>query len=237
MAYQSIFQRFEIKYLLTREQKARIVAAMAPYMMPDSYGRSTIRNVYFDTSDYRLIRRSIEKPVYKEKLRLRSYRQAEGEQPVFVEVKKKYKGIVYKRRLALPLQQAEAWLCGGTPPGEDSQIRREIDHFLRFYGSLRPAVFLSYEREAWLGADDFRVTFDENILCRRAALSLAEPVGGMSLLAEGTVLMELKCSGGIPLWMTALLTQEKLYKTSFSKYGTAYQTLVYPEIKEDFSHV
>ena len=104
MAYQSIFQRFEIKYLLTREQKARIVAAMAPYMMPDSYGRSTIRNVYFDTSDYRLIRRSIEKPVYKEKLRLRSYRQAEGEQPVFVEVKKKYKGIVYKRRLALPLQ-------------------------------------------------------------------------------------------------------------------------------------
>ena len=237
MAYQSIFQRCEIKYLLTRERKERIVAAMAAYMAPDSYGRSTIRNVYFDTSDYRLIRRSMEKPVYKEKLRLRSYQQAESGHPVFVEVKKKYKGIVYKRRLALPLQQAEAWLCGGPPPGEDSQIRREIDHFLRFYGSLRPTVFLSYEREAWLGADDFRVTFDENILCRRSALSLAEPVGGTSLLAEGTVLMELKCAGGIPLWMTALLTEEKLYKTSFSKYGTAYQTLIYPEIKEDFSHV
>ena len=126
MAYQSIFERYEIKYLLTRGQKERIVDAMAPYMQPDPYGRTTIRNVYYDTSDYRLIRRSIEKPVYKEKLRIRSYAAAQSDSRVFVELKKKYKGVVYKRRLALPLQQAEAWLCGGMPPGEDSQIRREI---------------------------------------------------------------------------------------------------------------
>ena len=97
MAYQSVFQRYEIKYILTRPQKERIVATMAPYMALDSYGRTTIRNVYFDTPDYRLIRRSIEKPVYKEKLRLRSYQQVRPGDPVFVELKKKYKKVVYKR--------------------------------------------------------------------------------------------------------------------------------------------
>ena len=239
MAYQSVFQRYEIKYILTRPQKERIVAAMAPYMALDSYGRTTIRNVYFDTPDYRLIRRSIEKPVYKEKLRLRSYQQVRPGDPVFVELKKKCKGIVYKRRLLLPEQTAVGWMAGSQPPGEDSQIRREIDTFLHFYGSLRPAVFLSYEREAYYcrQGSDFRVTFDENILCRQTDLSLGSPIGGTPILDEGLVLMEIKCDRGIPLWMTALLTEEKLYKTSFSKYGTAYQTLIYPEKKEMFCYV
>lgn len=238
MAYQSVFQRYEIKYILKRDQKARIVAAMMPYMAPDQYGRTTIRNVYFDTPNYRLIRHSMEKPVYKEKLRIRSYQQARPGSQVFVELKKKYKGIVYKRRLSLPEQDAVDWMAGSQPPSEDSQIRREIDYFLRYYGALRPTVFLSYERQAWYCRDggDFRVTFDDNILCRRTDLSLESAVGGTPILDEGLVLMEIKCSGGIPLWMTALLTEEKLYKTSFSKYGTAYQTLIYPEIKEMFRY-
>lgn len=238
MAYQSVFQRYEIKYILKRDQKARIVAAMMPYMAPDQYGRTTIRNVYFDTPNYRLIRHSMEKPVYKEKLRIRSYQQARPGSQVFVELKKKYKGIVYKRRLSLPEQDAVDWMAGSQPPSEDSQIRREIDYFLRYYGALRPTVFLSYERQAWYCRDggDFRVTFDDNILCRRTDLSLESAVGGTPILDEGLVLMEIKCSGGIPLWMTALLREEKLYKTSFSKYGTAYQTLIYPEIKEMFRY-
>ena len=238
MAYQSVFQRYEIKYILKRDQKARIVAAMMPYMAPDQYGRTTIRNVYFDTPNYRLIRHSMEKPVYKEKLRIRSYQQARPGSQVFVELKKKYKGIVYKRRLSLSEQDAVDWMAGSQPPSEDSQIRREIDYFLRYYGALRPTVFLSYERQAWYCRDggDFRVTFDDNILCRRTDLSLESAVGGTPILDEGLVLMEIKCSGGIPLWMTALLTEEKLYKTSFSKYGTAYQTLIYPEIKEMFRY-
>ena len=238
MAYQSVFQRYEIKYILKRDQKARIVAAMMPYMAPDQYGRTTIRNVYFDTPNYRLIRHSMEKPVYKEKLRIRSYQQARPGSQVFVELKKKYKGIVYKRRLSLQEQDAVDWMAGSQPPSEDSQIRREIDYFLRYYGALRPTVFLSYERQAWYCRDggDFRVTFDDNILCRRTDLSLESAVGGTPILDEGLVLMEIKCSGGIPLWMTALLREEKLYKTSFSKYGTAYQTLIYPEIKEMFRY-
>ena len=237
MSYQSVFARYESKYLLTREQYSRIVTAVAERMTPDSYGPTTIRNVYFDTPDYRLIRRSIEKPVYKEKLRLRSYAPVGESGQVFVELKKKYKGVVYKRRLAFPQRQSLDWLSGGPPPGEDSQIRREIHWFARFYGVLRPTVYLCYDREAWFGADGFRVTFDTNIRARQTELTLSAPAGGTFILEEGMVLMELKCGGGIPLWMTGLLTREKLYKTSFSKYGTAYQTLIYPQSKEEISHV
>ncbi len=233
MPYQSVFRRYELKYLLTRAQKGRIVQAIAPYMQLDQYGHSVIRNLYFDTDSYRLIRRSMEKPTYKEKLRLRSYSRATCQSPVFVELKKKYDGVVYKRRLSLPEQEALSWLGGGELP-QDTQIAREIDYFLRFYGTLHPTLFLSYEREAYYCRDggDFRLTFDENVLCRQTELSLETEAYGTPLLDENTVLMELKCSGGIPLWLVRVLSEEKLYKTSFSKYGTAYQRLIYPKIKE-----
>ena len=124
MAFQTVFKRYELKYMLTLEQKEKILEAMSPYMQLDKYGRTTIRNIYFDTDSYRLIRRSIEKPAYKEKIRIRSYAQA---------------------------------------------------------------------------------------------------------TADSTVFVELKCSGGIPLWMTQVLSREKIYKTPFSKYGTAYRTLIFPQ--------
>lgn len=232
MAYQTVFKRWELKYLLTRAQKARLLKVMEPYMEPDSYGRTTVRNLYFDTESYRIIRRSLEKPVYKEKLRIRSYRRARPDSTVFVELKKKYDGIVYKRRLSLTESEALLWLTG-QQRCPDSQIGREIDAFLAFYGSLRPTVFLSYEREAWYCRDDrdFRITFDENILCRTDDLSLESGIRGEPLLPEGMCLMELKCCGGIPLWLTRALTRERLYKTGFSKYGTAYETLIYPNLK------
>lgn len=237
MAYQAVFKRYEMKYLLTLEQKQRVLDAMAPYMKLDKYGRTVIRNIYFDTENYRLIRRSIEKPAYKEKLRIRSYRQANPGEPVFVELKKKYKGVVYKRRLSMPEQAAMDWL-GGDGNVEDSQIAREIDYFKNFYQGLRPTVFLSYEREAYYSLDgsDFRVTFDDHILCRQDGLSLSAEPGGRSISEEDKVLMEIKTSGGIPLWMTAVLTKEKIFKTSFSKYGTAYQTLLYPELQGGYIH-
>ena len=130
MAYQTIFKRYEIKYLLTTAQKDTVLQAMEPYMALDSYGRTTIRNIYFDTDNYRLIRRSIEKPAYKEKLRIRSYIKATPKSTVFVELKKKYDSIVYKRRLALPEDEAMNWLCGVRLRKSDSQIASEINHFL-----------------------------------------------------------------------------------------------------------
>ena len=238
MSYQAVFKRYELKYMLSAEQKQKLLAAMEPFMALDEYGRTTIRNVYFDTGSYRLIRHSIEKPAYKEKLRLRSYHRAEPNAEIFVELKKKYDSVVYKRRLSMKEPQAVNWLQGTGCYAPDSQISREIDYFRRFYEALRPTVFLSYEREAYYAKDgsDFRVTFDDTILCRETELTLSAPVYGYPLLEAGKVLMEIKCSGGIPLWMTELLSREKIYKTSFSKYGTAYQTVIFPRLKEETIH-
>ncbi len=231
MAVQTVFKRYELKYLLTPEQKEKVLAAMAPYMQLDQYGRTTIRNLYYDTDTYLLIRRSIEKPVYKEKLRIRSYSQAAADSAVFVELKKKWGGVVYKRRISMPNQDAVAWLAGEKHCDRQTQIANEIDYFMELYSVLRPTVFLSYEREAYYchNGTDFRVTFDDTILCRQDDLSLESEVYGTEILPEGMTLMEIKCSGGIPLWMTRVLSKEKIYKTSFSKYGTAYQVLIFPQ--------
>ena len=232
MAFQTVFKRYELKYMLTLDQKEKILEAMSPYMALDKYGRTAIRNVYFDTDNYRLIRRSIEKPQYKEKLRIRSYSQATSDSTVFVELKKKYEKVVYKRRIPLREQDAMAWVCRESLCPVNTQISREIDYFINFYGRLKPVMFLSYEREAYYekSGGDFRVTFDDNILCREDGISLCEGAYGTPILPPGKVLMEVKCSGGIPLWMVEVLSREKIYKTSFSKYGTAYTTLVFPKI-------
>ena len=228
MSYTNVFKRYELKYLLTPAQHDAVLRGIAPYMQLDDYGRTTIRNIYFDTEDYRLIRHSIDKPAYKEKLRVRSYKLVGSDDTVFVELKKKYDGVVYKRRIALPESVALDWLLGKTKSPCDTQISREIDYFMSFYGSLRPSMFLSYEREAFYerAGGDFRVTFDDNILCRSTDLSLRCEPSGHSVLPPNRVLMEIKCSGAIPLWMVKILSSEKIYKTSFSKYGRAYIDIV-----------
>lgn len=232
MAFQTVFKRYELKYLLTKEQKEKILRAMEPYMAMDQYGRTTIRNIYFDTDNYRLVRHSIEKPAYKEKLRIRSYSKAEPESTVFVELKKKYKKVVYKRRISMPEEEAMEWVLGEQHCQKETQISEEVDYFLQYYEFLHPVIFLSYEREAFFSRDqsDFRVTFDDTILCRQEDLSLESEVYGTPLLPEGMVLMEIKCSSGIPMWMIQVLSQEHIYKTSFSKYGTAYQTMIFPKL-------
>lgn len=233
MGYQTIFKRYEMKYLLTRRQKELLVEAMRPYMALDQYGHSTIRNIYYDTDTYRLIRRSLDKPIYKEKLRVRSYARVGTADSVFVELKKKYDSVVYKRRIVLPQQQALDWLDGETEQPCRTQIAEEIGYFLHYYQTLRPVVFLSYEREAFypLGGGDFRVTFDENIRCRREELSLGAEIWGTPLLKEDQILMEIKTPGGIPLWMTHFLTQQHIARATFSKYGTAYQEMIFPELE------
>ncbi len=239
MGFQTVFKRYELKYILTAEQKEKVLRAMEPYMVSDQYGRTVIRNIYFDTDDYRLIRRSIEKPAYKEKLRIRSYSRAEPDSTVFVELKKKYKKVVYKRRISLPEEEAMEWVSGERHCRKDTQISGEVDYFLHYYRCLRPVGFLSYEREAYYAEEqkDFRVTFDDTILFRQEDLSLESEVYGTPLLPEGSVLMEIKCSGAIPIWMVRALSEEQIYRTSFSKYGTAYRTIIYPNLaKEEAAH-
>lgn len=226
MGYQNIFKRYEIKYLITKSQQEQIKQKMQEYMIADTYGRSTICNIYFDTPSYLLIRRSMEHPVYKEKLRLRSYGPAKPDSVVFMELKKKYQSVVYKRRISMTEQEAMRCLCGGEVH-EDTQIARELDYFLKQYHDPKPVVFLSYEREAFYAEHDheFRVTFDENILWRDSELSLCAGAYGTPILEADQVLMEIKTGAAIPLWMTALLTENHIYKTSFSKYGTVYKSI------------
>ena len=239
MAYQAIFKRYELKYLLNADQLSHVLRAMEPHMQLDQYGDSIIRNLYYDTEDYRLIRHSIQKPVYKEKLRIRSYFRATEGVPVYVELKKKYKHVVYKRRLQIKEAAVADWLNGGPAP-EDSQIAREITYFRNFYPGLRPTIYLSYHRLAYYDKEgsSFRVTFDTKIRARQTNLTLdSDHSIGTSLLPEGMTLMELKCAGAMPLWMAHALTENKIYKTSFSKYGTAYAQMIFPEIKEERFHV
>ena len=238
MAFQTVFKRYEIKYMLSLEEKEKVLTAMQDYMELDKYGRSSIRNIYFDTDNYRLIRHSIDKPEYKEKLRIRSYGKASSDSTVFVELKKKYDHVVYKRRIATTHDTAFNWISGKEPSPKDTQISREIDYFLQYYQTLRPAAFLSYEREAFYekSGGSFRVTFDDNILFRTEELTLISDAYGTSLLDNEHVLMELKCSGGIPLWLTKVLSKEKIYKTSFSKYGTGYSQIIFPQINTKSLH-
>ncbi|MBO4292318.1 MAG: polyphosphate polymerase domain-containing protein [Lachnospiraceae bacterium] len=224
MSYQDTFQRYEMKYLLTKQQKARLLWAMQPHMALDQYGRTTIQNIYYDTPDFALIRKSLEKPVYKEKLRLRSYGTAAKDSTVFLELKKKYKGIVYKRRTDAPCFRAEAYLKSGNPLAKQDQITAEIDYFRKFYKGLRPAMVISYEREAFYNKEgsDLRITLDENILWREEELTLRTGAYGNVLLEEGQTLMEIKVGGAMPLWLAEKLSELKIYQTSFSKYGNAY---------------
>ena len=226
MENQMIFKRYELKYLVTKEQRDEILWAMEPYMTADRFFHSSIRNIYCDTPNYRLIRQSLDKPVYKEKLRLRSYGPAGMGDEIFVELKKKYESVVYKRRLEMTQKQALEALMGKAPL-PDSQIGREIDAALQFYQELIPRVFLSYERDAYHAWDsDFRLTFDDCIRYRTQAPTLDSDPWGEALLDGDTVLMELKIPDSMPLWMASLLSRLGIVKASFSKYGAAYQQIL-----------
>lgn len=226
MAEQMIFKRSEIKYMIDEDIFRKLMEVMKKYMIADDYGRSTVCSLYFDTPDYLLIRRSLDHPMYKEKLRLRSYGVANESTKVFVEIKKKYDSIVYKRRIAMKESEAQRYLLHHEKV-MSGQISDEIDYCMDHYEGLAPAVMLSYEREAYYAKDDheFRITFDRNILWRDYDLSLCKGIYGNPILKEDQVLMEVKTAGAIPLWMVEFLSENKIYKTSFSKYGTAYRTI------------
>lgn len=229
MDAQMTFKRYELKYMLTASQVLMLKQAMREHMEEDRFGHSMIRNLYLDTDSFRLIRQSIEKPLYKEKLRVRSYGPAREADGVFVELKKKFDSVVYKRRLTLPCGQALEALKNGRPLPAIGQIAREIESFRGFYGpTLRPAMFLSYERDAFRANDgsEFRLTLDTNIRWRTNRLNLGSDCEGSTLLEPDQVLMELKTAGGMPLWMVHFLSEQGIRKVSYSKYGTAYARML-----------
>lgn len=237
----STFQRREVKFLLSKEQFDALLPVVHTYMNPDAYcvdGKEYgIYNIYYDTPDNFLIRQSIEKPYYKEKLRLRSYYSpASPDSSVFLEVKKKIGGIVTKRRVAMTLSEAEVYIQSRVKPHYerfiDKQVMREMDVFLNFYDSIQPRQYISYQRAAFFGKDDpdFRLTFDRQITARRCDLTLAKGSYGSQLILPDQRLMEIKVPGAFPLWMTQALSDLQIRKRSFSKYGRAYLNHVREQI-------
>lgn len=232
----TIFERIEKKYLINAETYQLLLPRLLGYMSIDEYGLSTICNVYYDTPQYDLIRYSLEKPVYKEKLRIRSYGVPKEEDPVFVELKKKWQGVVYKRRVRLTMQEGRDYLNLGKMPQKDTQIRREIDYFLDFYKPI-PKMFIAYDRIALFGKEDasLRVTLDFNIRARDYDLDLTKGDRGRLLMNRGNVLMEIKVGSAYPLWLSSLLSELQIYQISFSKYGTAYQQMMLARMAEQTS--
>lgn len=221
---QAIFKRMEMKYMLTAEQYSELRKRLAGFMEEDKYGLHTICSIYFDNDEDQIIRTSMEKPLYKEKLRLRSYGVPKsGDSTVFLELKKKYKGVVYKRRIPLKLSEAEEYISCGKKP-EDSQIFREIDYFRNHY-SAYPKIFVGYDRIAMKGIYDenIRVTFDFNVRCRREEPDLRKGDHGFVLIPEGTALMEIKINGAMDKKLAGILSELKIYPSSFSKYGEFYK--------------
>ncbi|MGB4984219.1 MAG: polyphosphate polymerase domain-containing protein [Erysipelotrichaceae bacterium] len=223
MKTKSVFKRYEIKYIITIEQKQKLLELINPYMQPDN-NKQSIYNLYLDTNDYLLTRRSLERPVYKEKLRLRSYGKATSKANVYLEIKKKFDDVVYKRRIVIKEENAEKYFYGNYQL-PTSQISNEIDYFKYIYPNICPKMFIGYDRQAFFGNDDqnFRITFDENIVYRDNDLNLCSEMYGYRLIPKGTVLMEIKTTNGLPLWLTNYLTDNQIYKTSFSKCTRAYK--------------
>lgn len=221
---QHSFSRYEKKYLLTPEQYSSILPKLYSEMKEDEYGRYTICNIYYDTPSYELIRASLSKPVYKEKFRLRSYGVPGESDIIFAEIKKKYDGVVYKRRIAACPKEIQGFLEKEKDLDEDRQIQREIRSFFERYQPL-PKVFIGYDRVALAGVEDpeLRITFDSNIRWRRDRLDLGAGDDGEPVLPEEKIVMEVKLSQAAPLWLAKILSRNGIYPVSFSKYGTCYK--------------
>lgn len=223
-----VMKRYELKYIMNPEQTAYFLECLKGHMEEDQFGLTSIASLYYDTPDYRLIRTSIEKPPFKEKLRLRSYGMATEASTVFLELKRKAEGIVYKRRVGttIPLVKKffenEGDICAG------GQINSEIKTFRDFYKTLVPVCLIIYDRTAYFEpGSDLRLTIDRNPRYRTNELNLTTSMDGISLLPAGYTILEIKVQDAMPLWLVGILSRGNIYKNSFSKYGEAYKQQIY----------
>lgn len=215
-----VFKRNELKYIISLSQMYELIEKFKPFVEPDEYGETTVYSLYYDTLDKRIIRKSIEKPPFKEKLRIRKYGNKKGGN-VFIELKRKVDGVVYKRRMELSEQSAFDYLNGNNIY-IDSQIKREIDYFISFYDGLKPSTMISCERKAFKNdATELRITFDRNIRYRATDFYFGSSNNDV-LINGDKVLMEIKTPYAMPIEIVKILSENKLYKQSFSKYGKAH---------------
>ena len=219
-----VMKRYELKYLLNRSQTEFLLSELKGHMLLDQYGRTSIASLYYDTPDYRLIRKSIEKPDFKEKIRLRSYGLATDTSPVFLELKRKAYDIVYKRRVQSTGPRVDDFLAGIGKICAGGQINREITWFRDYYGTLLPSCLIIYDREAYYEPDgDLRLTVDFAPRYRMDQLDLTSSMEGTLLRPEGDTILEIKVQESIPLWLSHILDRGGIKRGSFSKYGEAFR--------------
>lgn len=229
-----VFNRYENKYIMDTNAYHGIYNRLLAYMEPDEYNRNerfyAISNLYYDTEHDSLIRTSLAKPKYREKLRIRAYGIPEHDAKVYLELKKKVFGLVNKRRTALRLHEAYDFVSSGRAPelrtGMNKQVIQEIGYFLSRY-ELEPKLYLAYDRMALFSKDnrDLRITFDTNIRSRRYEVQLENGDYGEQLLAPGQWLMEVKAEHTVPVWLSRLLSELGMFRTSFSKYGNEFKRM------------
>ena len=220
----TVMKRYEVKFILNKEQLEFLKNALVGHMIVDQYGKTSIASIYYDTPDYHLIRTSIEKPSYKEKIRLRSYGVVEHGKPVYLELKRKVEGVVYKRRIETSESDVYRFLHYENDDITDGQIAKEMTYFRNYYKTLEPKIMIAYDRTSYKEVDgDIRLTIDENPRYRTYDLNLHTSTEGIPLLKEGEAILEVKVQHSIPLWLVEILTKEKIYQTSFSKVGTAHK--------------
>ncbi len=220
----TVMQRVEMKYLLSGAQTAFLREKLKGHMEVDQYGKTSIASLYYDTPTYQLIRASVEKPPFKEKIRLRSYGMATQESPVFLELKRKAYGIVYKRRVQSTIPLVEKFFSGDGDICAGGQINSEIKTFRDHYKTLVPACLIIYDRTAYFEpGGELRLTIDEDPRYRVDDLVLTRSMEGKSLLDKGWTVLEIKVQQAMPLWLAGILSAGKITKGSFSKYGEAFR--------------
>ncbi len=219
----AVMQRYELKYLLSAGQTAYLKECLNGHMELDGYGLTSIASLYYDTSDHRLIRMSMDKPEFKEKIRLRSYGLATEDSPVYLELKRKALGIVYKRRVQTTLPVVEGFFAGGDI-NECGQINKELSYFRDYYKELAPACLIMYDREAFFKpGGDLRLTIDHALRFRVDDLDLTTSMDGQLLKEPGVSVLEIKVQQAMPLWLAHVLDKGNIRKNSFSKYGEAFR--------------
>ncbi len=228
-----VMKRYEMKYIMSPEQTEYFKKSIEGHMKEDKFGLCSIASLYYDTPNYRLIRTSIEKPPFKEKIRLRSYGLATESSPVFLELKRKAYGIVYKRRVQSTIPLVNKFFYGEGDICAGGQINKEITTFRDYYKTLVPACLIIYDRIAYYQPDgDLRLTIDHNPRYRYEQLDLTTSMEGTSLLKEGYTILEVKVQQAVPLWLSEILTKGRIFKGSFSKYGEAYRQQLIKAQKE-----
>lgn len=224
-----IFSRRELKFLLPFETYKALANDMMPYMrydkFGDGFGRYNIVSLYFDTPQKTIYYETRNKLLFRQKLRLRVYDEADLNSTAFLEVKQKFKNVVNKRRTLVPLQSAYDYIYQNQSIADqvsNPQILKEIDHFKQLY-NLHPEIVVSYDRQAFHGLydPDLRVTYDYNLLCRNDDLHIENGPQGENFVDPNLVVMEVKITNSVPLWLTELLSDYGLQKQGVSKFCTS----------------